>query len=191
MRGRAVFTSFYEQLKGVRAFHRKYPNTLVEHEPNLDDALNPQVPVRPNCCFSWRCLFSSNSASLAAQFSGEERFGKYVDLHEFYARFLNLPALKWCVSQRPRGSCFSHDRRTDGRTDRLVHVVIGKSSSTASRVRAGRARPSATDRPTRKSKRTQRRTSTTLRTWRASRTSQRSQCTKRPSRRRLRSTSRT
>lgn len=46
MRGRAVFTSFYEQLKGVRAFHRKYPNTAISHEPNLDDVLNPQIPVR-------------------------------------------------------------------------------------------------------------------------------------------------
>lgn len=46
MRGRAIFTSFYEQLKGIRTFHRKYPNTAISHEPSLDDALNPQIPVR-------------------------------------------------------------------------------------------------------------------------------------------------
>jgi len=46
MRGRAVFTSFYEQLKSVRAFHHKYPNTVVSHEPSLADALNPTVAVR-------------------------------------------------------------------------------------------------------------------------------------------------
>lgn len=45
MRGRAVFTSFYEQLKSVRAFHHKYPNTVIAHEPNLQDALNPTVAV--------------------------------------------------------------------------------------------------------------------------------------------------
>lgn len=45
MRGRAVFTSFYEQLKSIRTFHRKYPNTSVSHEPSMGDALNPQVAV--------------------------------------------------------------------------------------------------------------------------------------------------
>ncbi len=45
MKGRGVFTSFYEQLKEVRTFHRKYPNTVVSHEPNLNKALNPQVKV--------------------------------------------------------------------------------------------------------------------------------------------------
>ncbi|POM72273.1 Splicing factor 3A [Phytophthora palmivora] len=72
MRGRAVFTSFYEQLKSIRSFHRKYPNSVVSHQPNLEEALHPNV-----------------------QFSGEERFGKYVDLNEFYTRFLNIPELKW------------------------------------------------------------------------------------------------
>lgn len=44
------------------------------------------------------------------QFSGEERFGKYVDLNEFYARFVNIPAFKWAmrgedaVSRRSRRS---------------------------------------------------------------------------------------
>ncbi|KAL7692824.1 putative Zinc finger C2H2-type, splicing factor SF3a60 binding domain, SF3A3 [Plasmopara halstedii] len=72
MRGRAVFTSFYEQLKSVRSFHRKYPNSIVSHEPNLEEALHPNV-----------------------QFSGDERFGKYVDLNEFFTRFVNIPELKW------------------------------------------------------------------------------------------------
>ncbi|KAJ0399203.1 hypothetical protein ATCC90586_000045 [Pythium insidiosum] len=71
MRGRAMFTSFYEQLKSIREFHRKYPNRVVQHEPEMEDALRPQLT-----------------------FSGEERFGKYVDMHEFYLRFLNLPAFQ-------------------------------------------------------------------------------------------------
>eukprot|EP00644_Phytophthora_capsici_P017198 jgi/Phyca11/122543/e_gw1.48.5.1 len=68
MRGRAVFTSFYEQLKNIRSFHRKYPNSVVSHEPNLDEILHPNL-----------------------QFSGEERFGKYVDLNEFYTRGRKQP----------------------------------------------------------------------------------------------------
>lgn len=72
MRGRAVFTTFYEQLKSIRSFHRKYPNSVVSHEPNWEEAMHPNV-----------------------QFSGEEHFGKYVDLNEFYIRFLNIPEFKW------------------------------------------------------------------------------------------------
>ncbi|KAJ0398867.1 hypothetical protein P43SY_010158 [Pythium insidiosum] len=43
MRGRAMFTSFYEQLKSIREFHRKYPNRVVQHEPEMEDALRPQL----------------------------------------------------------------------------------------------------------------------------------------------------
>ncbi|TDH67544.1 hypothetical protein CCR75_006927 [Bremia lactucae] len=72
MRGRAVFTSFYEHLKAIRSFHRKYPNSVVSHELDFAEALHPNV-----------------------QFSGEERLGKYVDLNQFYTRFLNISELKW------------------------------------------------------------------------------------------------
>lgn len=89
MRGRAVFTSFYEQLKSVRAFHHKYPHTVIAHEPNLQEALNPTVA-----------------------FSGEERFGKYVDLNEFYARFVNIPAFKWAMRGKDVGS--RRSRRSQG-----------------------------------------------------------------------------
>ncbi|KAH7474850.1 Splicing factor SF3a60-like protein [Phytophthora ramorum] len=90
MRGRAVFTSFYEQLKSIRSFHRKYPNSVVSHEPNLEEALHPNV-----------------------QFSGEERFGKYVDLNEFYTRFLNIPELKW--QARKTQEALSSSAKTKGK----------------------------------------------------------------------------
>ncbi|KAG1684621.1 hypothetical protein DVH05_010675 [Phytophthora capsici] len=90
MRGRAVFTSFYEQLKNIRSFHRKYPNSVVSHEPNLDEILHPNL-----------------------QFSGEERFGKYVDLNEFYTRFLNIPELK--KQARKTQEAMGSGSRTRGR----------------------------------------------------------------------------
>lgn len=99
MRGRAIFTSFYEQLKGIRTFHRKYPNTAISHEPSLEDALSPQIPVRIYI-LHWSNAVSTDCCACDLQFSGEERFGKYVDLHEFYSRFLNIPALKWSVILR-------------------------------------------------------------------------------------------
>ncbi|OQR92055.1 splicing factor 3A [Achlya hypogyna] len=69
LHGRANFTSFYDHLKNIREFHRKYPNVEVIHEPSsLEAAMDPTV-----------------------EFSGEERFGKYVDLHAYHTQFLNLP----------------------------------------------------------------------------------------------------
>ncbi|RLN97796.1 hypothetical protein BBJ28_00013664 [Nothophytophthora sp. Chile5] len=65
MRGRAVFTSFYEQLKSIRAFHRKYPNSVVSHEPNMEDALHPNVQVRP------RAMECQLAARLAISTIGE------------------------------------------------------------------------------------------------------------------------
>ncbi|RHY54474.1 hypothetical protein DYB34_004030 [Aphanomyces astaci] len=71
MHGRTIFTSFYDQLKAMRDFHRKYTNIQVSHEPVLDHIMNPEIP-----------------------FSGEERFGKYLDLHAFYTQYLNLPVFQ-------------------------------------------------------------------------------------------------
>ncbi|OQS07777.1 splicing factor 3A, partial [Thraustotheca clavata] len=69
LHGRANFTSFYDQLKSIREFHRKYQNVEVSHEPScIAAAMEPNIP-----------------------FSGEERFGKYLDIHEFHPQFLNLP----------------------------------------------------------------------------------------------------
>ncbi|GLE00586.1 hypothetical protein PINS_up009343 [Pythium insidiosum] len=96
MRGRAMFTSFYEQLKAIREFHRKYPNRTVQHEPDMADALHPQLT-----------------------FSGEERFGKYVDMHEFYLRFLNLQAFqpvikKYSVEKSSTRAAARRARRENG-----------------------------------------------------------------------------
>ncbi|DAZ94621.1 TPA: hypothetical protein N0F65_010560 [Lagenidium giganteum] len=101
MRGRAVFTSFYEQLKGIRSFHRKYPHSTVTHEPNLEEALNPQVP-----------------------FSGEERFGKYVDLNEFFVRFLNMPAFKHEIIKHPSRRASSSSSRASRRKEAAARAAI-------------------------------------------------------------------
>lgn len=68
MTGPSMFTSFYDRLKDIRTYHRNYPHRAVSDTPNMADAMDPEL-----------------------NFTGEERFGKYLDLHEFYARFLNIP----------------------------------------------------------------------------------------------------
>lgn len=45
MTGPKMFTTFYDRLKGIRDFNRKYPDQVVTNEPNMDDCLNPEIQV--------------------------------------------------------------------------------------------------------------------------------------------------
>lgn len=60
-----MFASFYEALNSTREYHQKFPDV----EPSLPNLL----------------------PSVDAVFSGEEVFGKYLDLHAFSQRYYNLP----------------------------------------------------------------------------------------------------
>ena len=68
MRGPNIFGSFYETLQSTREYHLKYPSLNVENGPNL----NMEIDV---------------------VFSGEEVFGKYLDLHDLYLQYCNLPKI--------------------------------------------------------------------------------------------------
>ena len=70
MRGNNIFNAFYENLKATREYHNRFPNLPAEGGPKLEDIV------------------------VSVQFSGEEVFGKYFDLHSFYMRFCNLPNLQ-------------------------------------------------------------------------------------------------
>eukprot|EP01041_Mallomonas_annulata_P008834 gene8834-18296_t len=67
MRGTNIFSSFYETLKSTREYHNKFPNLQDAGQARL-----PDIEVNVN-------------------FSGEEIYGKYLDLHPFYLRYCNLP----------------------------------------------------------------------------------------------------
>ena len=79
IQGNAVFSSFYDRLRDLREYHRRFPNVQVQNQPddNAED-LQPKV-----------------------QFSGEEMFGKYLDLHQFYEKFCNMPQFERCVCALP------------------------------------------------------------------------------------------
>ncbi|KAM5550603.1 hypothetical protein ABKV19_027116 [Rosa sericea] len=67
--GTNVFSAFYDRLKEIREYHRRHPAALVvdaneEHEALLKE--EPQV-----------------------EFSGEESYGRYLDLHELYNQYIN------------------------------------------------------------------------------------------------------
>jgi splicing factor 3A subunit 3 len=71
MRGPNMFNSFYRTLKNINEYHHKYPNIPNTEEENLSTTI-PE--------------FES-----LVQFSGEEIFGKYLDLHSLYVQYCNLP----------------------------------------------------------------------------------------------------
>ncbi|KAL1498662.1 hypothetical protein AB1Y20_013975 [Prymnesium parvum] len=76
------FTAFYDQLKAIREYHRRFPK-----EPSMvseEQALLAEV------------LESAPDAG----FTGEEAEGKYVDMHELHEAYLNLkgaPRLDYCA----------------------------------------------------------------------------------------------
>jgi splicing factor 3A subunit 3 len=68
MKGEAVFSSFYDRLKDLRDYHRRFPDVPVQNQPDTN-AEDLQADVH---------------------FSGEEMYGKYLDLHQFYERSCNM-----------------------------------------------------------------------------------------------------
>lgn len=70
MGGGQPFTTFYEQLNEMQNYHSKYPYTPIER-PEAEQILN-------------------NLDTCDNLFTGEEGFGKYLDLHSFYQRYINF-----------------------------------------------------------------------------------------------------
>eukprot|EP00472_Partenskyella_glossopodia_P002554 CAMPEP_0197535026 /NCGR_PEP_ID=MMETSP1318-20131121/49208_1 /TAXON_ID=552666 /ORGANISM="Partenskyella glossopodia, Strain RCC365" /LENGTH=473 /DNA_ID=CAMNT_0043092497 /DNA_START=164 /DNA_END=1585 /DNA_ORIENTATION=- len=70
--GPNVFSEFYSRLKATRDYHRKFPNASLK----LDDSI-PVPKINPN-------------------FTGEENYCKYVDMHDFYKRYTNMRVFDKC-----------------------------------------------------------------------------------------------
>lgn len=68
MKGANMFSSFYETLKNVSEYNIKFPDVTNSNHVDLE-----------------------RIAHVTVQFSGEEVFGKYLDLNSFYDIFCNLP----------------------------------------------------------------------------------------------------
>jgi len=74
-KGAQLFSNFYEQLRNIKEYHRKFPYLQLER-PEAEQLLN-NVDV-----------------DHLVEFSGEECYGKYLDLHFFFERYLNLKDIK-------------------------------------------------------------------------------------------------
>ena len=75
------FDEFYKQLGDIKDFHRRYPNEPVE---NLERA------------YKRKALGDGESATMEVDhmFTGEEAFGRFLDLTTLHEEYLNLPGIK-------------------------------------------------------------------------------------------------
>lgn len=72
------FDEFYKQLNEIKDFHRKYPNEPVE---NLERAYKRKAPGEGE----------SATAEVDNLFTGEEAFGRFLDLTTLHEDYLNIP----------------------------------------------------------------------------------------------------
>lgn len=76
MKGRAMFHSFYESYNHIVAYHTQHPTYNSNYDSNeYHKLLIPKI--------------EANMSNIS--FSGEEVFGKYLDLHECFNQYCNIP----------------------------------------------------------------------------------------------------
>ena len=75
------FDEFYKQVAEIKDFHRRYPNEPVE---NLERAYKRKAPGEGE----------SATAEVDNLFTGEEAYGKFLDLTMLHEDYLNLPGVK-------------------------------------------------------------------------------------------------
>lgn len=76
------FEEFYNQLNGIKDFHKRNPNEPVE---NLERAYKKPENGGPPGGFA---------GDVTSMFTGEEHFGRYFDLTMLHEEFLNLPGIR-------------------------------------------------------------------------------------------------
>ena len=74
------FDEFYKQLDGIKDFHRRYPNEPVE---NLERAYKKGVNDGETL-----------TSEIDNMFTGEEAYGRFLDLTTLHEDYLNLPGVK-------------------------------------------------------------------------------------------------
>uniref|UniRef100_A0A1D1XTF9 Splicing factor 3A subunit 3 n=1 Tax=Anthurium amnicola TaxID=1678845 RepID=A0A1D1XTF9_9ARAE len=67
--GTNVFSAFYDRLKEIREYHRRHPVGLVADAAAEYEELLKEEPL--------------------IEFSGEEAFGRYLDMHELFNEYIN------------------------------------------------------------------------------------------------------
>ncbi|XP_074653944.1 splicing factor 3A subunit 3-like [Tubulanus polymorphus] len=76
------FAEFYSRLKAIKEFHRKHPNEISVPMSVEFEELN-NIREKP-----------SEEFQNMVDFTDEEGYGKYLDMHECYERFINLKGME-------------------------------------------------------------------------------------------------
>mmetsp|Transcript_15786 Transcript_15786/g.37727 ORF Transcript_15786/g.37727 Transcript_15786/m.37727 type:complete len:496 (+) Transcript_15786:200-1687(+) len=76
MSGAEVFGGFYGRMRELREYHRKFPNLYYE----------PEMPEQE--------VTLADDPEILGQFSGEEAFGRFLDLTAMHTKFINLKGTK-------------------------------------------------------------------------------------------------
>ncbi|KAJ1665475.1 Pre-mRNA-splicing factor sap61 [Coemansia sp. RSA 1813] len=112
------FDDFYKRLGAIHSYHRQHPESAV-NPPELEyikyknnpeeleekrrkllskakenDEQNVELIAEPESLQTETFLAAEDEEKLDTMFSGEERFGRYVDLNEQYELYLNLKDVK-------------------------------------------------------------------------------------------------
>jgi len=91
-----VWTSFYDKVKEVKDYHRRF-------------SINQGLPELQNSeWFYQRAIEADRSEKL---FSGEEDFGKHVDIHELFVKYLNIKRIAAHRKMRFREQTYARMRR--------------------------------------------------------------------------------
>lgn len=110
------FDEFYKQYAEIKDFHRKYPNEPVE---NLERAYKRKAPGEGE----------SATTEVDNMFTGEEAFGRYLDLTTIHEDYLNLhnikrvPYLQYLTMFDNFGPPLMTLKRTDKNTDQYFNYV--------------------------------------------------------------------
>ncbi|XP_078319179.1 splicing factor 3A subunit 3-like [Crassostrea virginica] len=76
------YVEFYARLKQLREFHRKHPNEI---SVPMSVEFEELAKLREN---------TGDEGQNLAEFTDEEGYGKYLDLHECYEKFINLKGIE-------------------------------------------------------------------------------------------------
>lgn len=81
MSGPNEFTEFYSRLKGIKEFHKKHPDEI-------------SIPLSTEFEQMAKAYQQSDAMNLLVEFTDEESYGRYLDLHECYDKYINLRGLE-------------------------------------------------------------------------------------------------
>lgn len=91
-----VWTSFYDKVKEVKDYHRRF-------------AVNQGLPEVQNAEWFYNRAFEADKTE--NMFSGEEEYGKRIDLHEHYVKFINLQKLRVLRRKKFEDATFTRMKR--------------------------------------------------------------------------------